>query len=325
MFSLPKANPLYEKIPSDKVIIPDVLEKLGKGHFSGYLLHTARDFESCCIFAKGKLICAISTEGGGYKTGFEAINALFDKVLGSEGQINIYRMTADIAMCAHAQVLGTRLLNGEEVRKSDIKSLLTRMKNQNMNGVVRFFTDERSAMIFYKNGMPVGFYHDSIREVETSPDEARKIAALPGARVEASTTKPIEELMLYDLLQVTNLQKMWEAARSRRAAPGPKDSPSPAKAAAQNIAASVEQDNEKLAELVGDLQEVAMAYLSREGRFLIEKCIREAGGSSILRDVDRTEEMLRKIGDQARAIDSQARVGEMIDLMRSEIAGRLAV
>jgi hypothetical protein len=325
MFFLPKANPLYEKIPSDKVIIPDVLEKLGKGHFSGYLSHTAQEFEFCCIFAKGKLICAISTEGGSSKTGFEALTALFDKILGSGGEINVYRMTADIAMCAHAQVLGTSLLNGEEVRKVDLKSLISRLKNQNMNGVVRFFTDERSAMMFYMNGVPIGFYHDNIREVETTPDEARKIAALPGARIEVRTTKPIEELMLYDLLQMANLQKMWEAACFRRAAPGPKEFPSPAKAAAQEVAASVAEDDEKLAELVDDLQEVAMAYLSREGRILIEKCIREAGGSSVLRDGDRTEEMLKKIEGLARAIDSHARVGEMIDLMRSEIAGRLAV
>ena len=49
-----------------------------------------------------------------------------------------------------------------------------------MNGVVRFYTDKRSAMMFYKDGTPIGFYHDGLRTIETTPDEARKIAALPG-------------------------------------------------------------------------------------------------------------------------------------------------
>ena len=84
-------------------------------------------------------------------------------------------------------------------------------------------------------------------------------------------------------------------------------------------------DDAKLAELVEDLKEVAMAYLSREGRTLIEKRISEAGGNSVLLDDDKTEAMLVKIEDEARSIDSHARIDEMIDLMRSEIVGRLAV
>jgi hypothetical protein len=83
--------------------------------------------------------------------------------------------------------------------------------------------------------------------------------------------------------------------------------------------------DEKLTELVEDLQEVAMAYLSREGRILIEKRIAEAGGQSVLLDIDKTEKMLLQIEEEARVIDSHARIDEMIDLMRSEIAGRLAV
>jgi len=89
MYFLPKANPLYEQITTDKVLLPELLEKLGKGHFTGYLNHAAPGFESYCVFAKGKLICAISSAGELYKTGFEAITLLFDKVLSAGGEINI--------------------------------------------------------------------------------------------------------------------------------------------------------------------------------------------------------------------------------------------
>lgn len=339
MHFLPKANPLYEQISADKVIIPDILEKLGKGHFTGYLSHSAADFEAYCIFAKGKLICAFSSEGDREKTGFEAITLLFDKILSAGGEINVYRMTADLAMCAHALVLGKKLFNGDEVRQVDIKSMLARLKGQDMNGVVHFYTSDRYAMMFYKNGLPIGFYHDGSRAIETSPDESRKVAAMPGARLKVLSTNPIEELMNYDLLQMVNLGKLWETASSRHASAQTKEVITQAaeptahinEPSIESISApsqplvSLGHSNEKLAELVEDLQEVAMAYLSREGRILIEKRISEAGGNTVLLDNDKTEAMLLQIEEEARVIDSHARIDEMIDLMRSEIAGRLAV
>lgn len=334
MHFLPKANPLYEQISADKVIIPDILEKLGSGHFTGYLSYTSEKFESYCIFAKGKLICAISSENDRDKTGFEAITLMFDKIFSTGGEINVYRMTADLAMCAHALVLGKKLINGDEVRQVDIKGLLSRMKTQDINGVIHFYTSNRYAMMFYKNGLPIGFYHDGSRAIETSPDEARKVAALPGARVEVRSTKTIEELMHYDLLQMVNLGKLWAAAGSRQTAAPSRETaaPVPESSAIPSLSldppppvAPLVASDEKLAELVDDLKEVAMAYLSREGGNMVERHISAAGGASVLLDRPKTDAMLAKMEEEARTIDSHARIDEMIDLMSSEIAGRLAV
>jgi hypothetical protein len=250
---------------------------------------------------------------------------MFDKVFSAGGEINVYRMTADLAMCAQALLLGTKVLNGDEVRQVDIKSMLARIKGQDMNGVVRFYTDDRSAVMFYKDGVPIGYYHDGLQTIETTPDEARKVAALPGARVEVRSTKSIEELMLYDLMQMVNLQKLWEAAGTRRASSHPQTASAPAEDASLKMKPPMGQSDEKLADLVEDLQEVAMAYLSREGRVLIIKCIDEAGGTGALLDNDKTEALLKRIEDEARVIDSHARIEEMVDLIKSEIAGRLAV
>jgi hypothetical protein len=314
---LPKANPLYEKIPANKIVIPDVLEKLGNGGFTGYIHHAAPDFEFYGIFAKGKLLCALSSEGGRDKTGFEAITLLFDKVIAAGGEINVYRMTADLAMCAHALVLGARQFNGEEVRQVDIKAALARLKGLNTNGVVRFYTADRSAMIFYKDGLPIGFYNDGANSIGSSPDESRKIAALPGARIDICSTKTLEELIQYDLLQMVNLQKLWDAARSRNSAPRSKEAPASA-------AVSILSE-QKLNELVADISEVAAAYLSRAGRAIVDKRIKEQGGPAQLLDEAKRTVFLARIEADAIACDSHARVDEMIDLMKSEIVGRLAV
>jgi hypothetical protein len=315
---LPKANPLYEKISANKIVIPDVLEKLGSGGFTGYIHHSAPEFEFYGIYAKGKLLCAVSNDSGRDKSGFEAIVLLFDKVISVGGEINVYRMTADLAVCAHALALGTRLLNGEEVRKVDIKGVLARLKGQGTNGVVRFYTSGRYAMIFYKDGLPIGFYHDGASSIESSPEESRKIAALPGACVEICSTRTLEELMQYDLLQMVNLQKLWESALSRNVSSHPEEAP----AAGSSISTLSEQ---KLLELVDDISEVASAYLSREGRAIVEKRIKERGGPSQLLDDANRVIFLAHVEADAIASDSHARIDEMIDLIKSEIAGRLAV
>jgi hypothetical protein len=313
---LPKANPLYEKISASKLVIPDVLEKLGKGGFTGYLSHVAVGFEAYCLFAGGKLICAISNEGAREKTGFEALRQFFVKVLSVGGEINVYRMTVDLAVCTHALILGTRLYNGEEVRQVDIKSILNRLKGEGIQGAVHFYTLERSALIFYKDGLPIGFCHDQSVEIESSSRDAQAVAALPGARVTVCSTKPIEELMQYDLLQMVNMAKLWETAQSRHAASRQKEESHTEKV-------SLLQDSQLLRELVEDLEEVASAYLSRAGREIVATRISEGGGGALLFDESSREQFLRLIETDARAVDDQARIEEMIDLMRSEIAGRL--
>lgn len=315
---LPKANPLYENVSATKVVIPDVLEKLGKGGFTGYLSHTAKGFEAYCIFAKGKLICAVSGEGSREKNGFEAVTLMFEKVFSLGGEINVYRMTTDLAMCSHALVLGTKLFKGEEVRQVDIKGLMTRLKGQGLNGVVHFYTPAHFGMMFYKDGLPIGFYHDGASLIESSSEESRKVAGMAGARLDVCSTKPIEELMLYDLLQMVNFGKLWESAQSRHA--------STHREPISKIAgdASV-PGNGRLEELVVDIIEVASAYLSKEGRGVVEKAIRTGGGNTILLDNAKTEAFLKQVEADARIIDNHARIEEMIDLMKSEIAGRLAV
>ncbi len=318
MYFLPKANPLYEKISAKKVIVPDVLEKLGKGSFTGYLSYLVSGFEVYCIFAAGKLICAVSNGGGKDKSGFEAIVQLFDKVFSAGGEINVYRMTPDLAMCAHALLAGVRLFKGDDVRQVDIKGVLARLKGQGLNGVVHFYTPDRYAMMFYKDGLPIGFYHDGATSIGSLPDESRKVAALPGAKIDVCSTKPIEELLQYDLLQMLNLTKLWESAQLRNSALLKSEGTS-------SKSTAVVLDDGKIAGLVDDLLELASAYLSRAGRQIVEKRLEEGGGLSHLLEENMFDDFLSRVESDARAFDSHARVDEMIDLMKSEVIGRLAV
>lgn len=319
MHFLPKANPLNERIPARKINIPDVFEKLVKGNFTGYMNHSAPDFEASCIFSSGKLICVTCTEDGSDITGLKAITRMFDKILITGGELNVYRMTPDVAMCSHALLQGTNIYNSDDVRQVDIKGMLAQFKNAELNGAVLFSTSERHAMIFFKSGQPIGFYHDGAAAIEASPDGSRKVAALPGARMDVFATKPLEKLMRYDLLSMINLRDEWDAAGVRFTESGGKTRESRTDAGDNGKVAK------KLTELIEDLQDVAIAYLSKEGRRIIETRLQEAGGSTILFDAEKTGLFLRNVAGDAAQLDTPDHVDEMINLMKSEIAGRLAL
>jgi precorrin-4 methylase len=129
----------------------------------------------------------------------------------------------------------------------------------------------------------------------------------------------MEELMRNNLLHMINLEKLWEAAQARQTVPRTKEAP------ATLTIATAGPDDVKLQGLLEDLKEIAAAYLSREGRIVIEKGLQEAGGNQILYDDEKTAAFIKQLEKEARNIDSNARIDEMIDLMKSEIAGRMAV
>lgn len=318
MIILPRSNPLYEQIPNQKIKLPEVLAKMGNGGFTGYIGYSSQTAEAYVLFIKGALISLLLYEDNRRKTGFEAISGLFDCSLTEAGHFNIYRMTADIVMCTHALLHGEQLLQPQEVRTVDLKSLFERLKLQRLNGTVLFTAPERSAMIFYKEGAPIGFYHDAAKEIEATPQQSQAVAALPGATVEVLSSPPASDLALHNLLEMVNLERLWEAAKAR--AEGRQKLPASPPAAE----ASGDQGSH-LNEIVEDLREIAAAYLSRQGAALVDRLLATGGGATLLLDSAKTAAFLTAVAAEAPTIDPEAKIREMVDLMQSEIAGRLSV
>lgn len=316
MVVLPRSNPLYEQIPSQKAKLPDMLNKMGNGGFTGYLGYGSPSGEAYALFIKGSLISTLLLEGERRKTGFEALSGWYDLLLSETGVFNIYRMTADLVMCTHALLQGEPLLQPQEVRSVDLKGLLGQMKLQKLNGTVLFVAVERSAMIFYREGLPIGFYHDAAREIENSPTESQRVAALPGATVEVRSSQPVDSLMPHNLLEMVNIDKLWETAVSRSAI---RSTAAPSVTAPETV-----DHTATLLEIAEDLKEIATAYLSRQGAALVETLL-TSGGMDLLLDTGRTAGFLEQMAAQSTAIDPEARIDEMVDLMRSEITGRLSL
>lgn len=320
MYYLPKANPLYEQISTSKIIISDIFEKLIKGNFTGYLQHTAPQCESFSVFASGIMIGCANSYAGIHTTGSQAVPLMFRQMTNTVGEINVYRMTADIAMCSHALLQGNLIYKNDDVRQVDIKTLLAKLKNAGLCGVVRFSTQERHSMLFFKTGQSIGFYHDGAKTIDNSPEESRKVAALPGARVDVYSTRPLEDLLKQNLLPLESLAAQLAAAKT---APAPATTKPDQNKPLQP--ALSDSDQKKLAELIEDLQDVAMAYLSKEGRKIIDMRLQEAGGDAILFNREKTLGFLKSVSIDALKLDTPEHTEEMITLMKSEISERLAL
>lgn len=332
MLTLPRSNPLYENIPAATINLPDTLKKMGAGGFTGYLGYGSTSAEAYFIFIKGALISTLTLEGTRRKTGFDAINSLFQYVLTEGGITNVYRMTPDLAVCTQALLHGETVLKPEQVAHIDLKSVLARMKTQLLTGTVLFTAAEHSGMIFYKDGMPVGFYHDTAQEIETTPVEAQKIAALPGAVIEIRSAPPVDELLHHNFLETLNIDRLWQATQSRLATrqtkvtqPTPPAPPQPSPLVKHEAAPETASSaGHQLDELIEDLHEIAKAYLGRPGALLVDELLEAQSGHNTLLKRDETELFLDAMAKQAVNHDPDARIEEMIDLMRSEISVRLS-
>lgn len=318
MHPLPKTDPVREHVPASRIVVSDLLVKLAKSAFTGHLRYTAAGIEVSCIFSRGRLICATSTENRVDTSGLEALTGMLDRLLNGAGEISIYRMTPELAMCSHALLRGTVVISGAEVARMDLRGVLGQQKEKALNGVVRFTAGERQAMIFFSDGRPVGFYHDAAGTIESSPDETRRIAALPGARLDVFATRSLEELMRLDLLARLPRTYLGNPDTNRPADIAPSDGD------VRGTPGAAPPDSGKLAGLLEDLHEIAMAYLSREGKLIIAKRLDEAGGPAILLDAGKTEDFLIRVAQDALKIDTPEHINEMIGLMKTEINGRLA-
>jgi hypothetical protein len=220
MLRLPKGIPLFENLDASELQLDAVVTKLAYGCFTGYANLTFQDAVGILVFESGKLVSVIFETGQGTRVnGFEAITVLADKMLESTGsQLNVYRLSDDLTLCIHALLQGEVRYRAQELGLIDIKVLLEKVKNEQMNCCLRIYTLSRSAMIFYKDGNPLGFFHDGSQEIEASPGDSQQLAQDPAAKLDMYITVSVDELMAHDLLDVVNITNIWKSAVSRRQA-----------------------------------------------------------------------------------------------------------
>ncbi|MBV5339386.1 MAG: GTPase-activating protein [Deltaproteobacteria bacterium] len=319
MFLLPKGSPLFENLAVSKLKLPDVLAKLSNGAFTGYASFVFQSSTAILVFEAGKFVSVlVEGENGRREAGFEALSALTElMVTTGSGALNVYKLSKDLTMCIHALLEGETLYKAQALNLIDIKTLLEKVKEDQMNGCLRIYTDEHSAMIFYKGGNPLGFFHDGSSDIETSSSESQKIAGLPGAKIDLFSTKSAEELMGTNLLEVTNIQKIWDTSVSLHKSGIDKTN-------LERQERDKKLVSQKLAELEEQVKLIAAEYIGKLGPGIVEKEISENGGNSFLIDADGAEKFMKNIERAAKLLVSGTNIKLMLEKLSSAISATKA-
>lgn len=315
MFLLPKGSPLFENLAVSKLKLPDILTKLSNGAFTGYASFVFHSSTSILVFEAGKLVSVlVEGQNGKRESGFQALSMLAElMVTTGSGALNVYKLSKDLTMCIHALLEGEILYKAQELKLIDIKTLLEKVKDDQMNGCLRIYTDEHSAMIFYKAGNPLGFFHDGSSDIETSSSESQKIAGLPGAKIDLFSTQSADELMGTNLLEVTNIQKIWETRVALHKAEIDKT----------NIERQ-ERDrkivSQKLAELEEQVKLIVGEYVGKVGRGIVDKEISDNGGNSCLVDANGAERFMKGVERSAKLLVSGTNIRTMMEKLSTVIS-----
>jgi len=319
MILLPKGNPLYENIPVSKVNLPEMLDKLNFGGFTGYLRFIFPRSQVICFFEGGKMLSALHEKSsGGRSTAMDALSELCTLILDGEGSLDVFRLSRDLTMCLNASFHGDVLFKGQELKLIDMRAVLEKMKSEKLNGCLRIYTDEHAALIFYKDGSPLGFFHDGSHDIETTATESQKIAALPGAKLDVLSSKSLDILLSQSHIDLTLLSSLWEKAALERK-----------QGEEQRRREQEEQKKraitEKLGELEEDLKEMAAAYIGKMGRTLMEKEIAALGGRQILLSREGVTKLLAAMERGSKLLTSGTKIQEMLKALNEEITRRTTV
>jgi len=312
MFLLPKGSPLFENLAVSKLKLPDVLAKLSNGAFTGYASFVFQSSTSILVFEAGKLVSAlVEGQNGRSESGFEALSALTELMVSTgSGSLNVYKLSKDLTMCINALLEGEMLYKAQELKLIDIKTLLEKVKEDKMNGCLRIYTDEHSAMIFYKDGNPLGFFHDGSSDIETSSTESQKIAGLPGAKIDLFSTQSAYELMGTNLLEVANIQKIWDACVALHKSELDKTN-------LERKERDKKVESIKLSELEEQVKAIVGEYVGKVGLVIVDKELSDNGGNQCLVDADGAEKFMKGVERAAKLLVSGRNIKLMMERLTS--------
>jgi chemotaxis signal transduction protein len=264
MILLPRGNPVKEKIDPGRINLPDALRKLRSGSFSGYLRFDAASATGIIIFEQGRLISALYEEGESRQIAVAALARIFALSLEGGTNLDIFRLSSDLALSIYTLLHGHLLYRGQEIKLIDIKALLGQMKAEQLSGCLRIYTQEHIALIFYRQGNPLGFFHDGSTDLETTADTSMSVARLPGAKIDVLTTTADEEEVLVDLLESVDISKLWNSEVEKIASQR-------LQSAEAEQRSKVSQENERRDKLLQLFCAAAVAQLGKIGVSLVEK------------------------------------------------------
>jgi hypothetical protein len=214
MIFLPRGIPVRQNVNPARINIPEAMEKLRVGSFTGYLRFDAPQGSGIVIFERGKLVSALFADQGDQRLiAYDAISKIFEVSILGDATLNIYRLAPELAMGLHALLHGKYIYREQDLKLVDIQALLNKIKEDGLNGCLRVYAEGQTALIFYSVGTPLGFFHEGTTDLQLSADLSKSVARLPGAKLDLLEIGSIDDLVLADLMGSANLGPIWQRMR----------------------------------------------------------------------------------------------------------------
>jgi hypothetical protein len=314
MILLPRGNPVKENINPGKVNLADALAKMRQGKFTGYMRFDFPEGTGVFIYQNGRLISSLYENDREHLIAYDAIARTFHEALIGTGTLNIYRLSTELAYSIHTLLHGEMLHKGQDLQLIDIKSLLIRMREEKRSGCLRIYSKEHIALIFYRDGNPLGFFHDGSTDLETTADSSMSVAKEPGAKVDVLVTSGDGEKSLADLMETADVAGLWgNAVAERRRQREEQES------VASKTLEMRESDRRQKARAL--FQQLAQTHIGKIGTSLVEKefdKLKLNGGQlndSVL------DGFYDKLSKAAKLVAGPSKIDKMLDEMKKGFKG----
>jgi hypothetical protein len=308
MILLPKGSPVKERVNPARVNLPEAMDKLAEGKFSGYLRFDSPIGTGIIIFTDGHLISAMMQEVDvdGRIIAYDAITRIFEISILGNTVLNIYRLVPEVAMKIHALLHGEYIYHGQDIKLIDIRGLLRRISNDRFSGCLRVSAAKLVALIFYEDGNALGFLHEGSTELETTAKISMSVATLPGAKLDLVSTVTAEGTKMADLMASADLGPMWASTRNRLMAERQQRGAN----GEELSGAELEARRERLHSL---MRGVAERHIGQFGVTQVEKTFKKVGPMISGSEID---DFFTDLSRLAQKVASPAKVKQMVDEMR---------
>jgi hypothetical protein len=314
MILLPRGNPVKENINPGKVNLADALEKMRQGKFTGYMRFDFPEGTGVFIYQEGRLISSLYESERENLIAYDGIARTFHESLNGSGKLNIYRLSTELAYSIHTLLHGEMLHKGQDLQLIDIKSLLIRMREEKRSGCLRIYSKEHIALIFYRDGNPLGFFHDGSTDIEKTADSSMSVAKEPGAKVDVLVTRGESEQSLADLMETADIAGLWGAAVTERR----RQREQQESAASKTLEMRESDRRQKTLEL---FQQLAQTHLGKIGSSLVDKEFDRMKLNGGQLDESVLDGFYGKLGKAAKLVAGPSKIEKMLEEMKKGFKG----
>lgn len=214
---LPKGEPFFENVATNRLSLPVIMERLASKDFTGYLSFLfPASLTVYSVFENGGMTHILAENPCGQRwTGLDALVAI-TRLLATEheGTFSAYKLSPVLAAQVRLLLRSEARIKSQQLKSTDMRGLLERMRQERFCGCLRAYGEEAVTLIFYHLGNALGFFHNGSSDLETTATTSQRIVALDNPRIDLFECAATDDLDL-DLLGIINIQRLWDLVLER--------------------------------------------------------------------------------------------------------------